>query len=39
MLRVPRMSALSRRLSRLMQDLKLPEDVSLVVDIDPVALI
>ncbi len=38
MLRFPRMSLLSQRLSKLTQDLRLPEDISLVVDIDPVAL-
>ena len=36
MLRVPRMTPLSRRLADLVQSLALPEDVSLVVDIDPV---
>ena len=38
MLRVQRMSALSRRLAELTQSLALPEDVSLAVDIDPVDL-
>ena len=38
MLRIPRMSALSRRLAQLTQSLVLPDDVSLVVDIDPVDL-
>jgi hypothetical protein len=38
MLRAPRMSELSRRLAELVQSLKLPEDVSLSVDIDPVDL-
>jgi primosomal protein N' (replication factor Y) len=38
MLRAPRMSELSRRLAELVQVLKLPEDVSLSVDIDPVDL-
>src|SRR5713226_928642 len=38
MLRVPRMSELSKRLAELMQSLVLPEDVSLAVDIDPVNL-
>jgi primosomal protein N' (replication factor Y) len=38
MLRFPRMSLLSQRLAKLTESLKLPEDVSLVVDIDPVAL-
>jgi primosomal protein N' (replication factor Y) len=38
MLRVQRMSALSRRLARLSESLALPEDVSLNVDIDPVDL-
>jgi primosomal protein N' (replication factor Y) len=36
MLRLQRMSALSRRLALLTQSLVLPEDVSLVIDIDPV---
>jgi primosomal protein N' (replication factor Y) len=39
MLRVPRMSELSKRLAELMQSLKLPEDVALAVDIDPVDLV
>ena len=38
MLRAPRMSELSRRLAELVQSLKLPEDVLLSVDIDPVDL-
>ncbi len=38
MLRVPRMSELSRRLAELMQGLKLPEDISLTINIDPVDL-
>ena len=38
MLRTQRMSVLSERLAQLTQDLKLPEDVSLSVDIDPVDL-
>jgi primosomal protein N' (replication factor Y) len=38
MLRVQRMSALSRRLAEIVRALALPEDVSLVVDIDPVDL-
>jgi primosomal protein N' (replication factor Y) len=38
MLRAPRMAALSQRLARLTQEMRLPEDVTLVVDIDPVAL-
>ena len=38
MLRTRAMSALSRELARIIQALKLPEDVSLVVDIDPVSL-
>jgi primosomal protein N' (replication factor Y) len=38
MLRFSRMSMLSQRLAKLMEQLRLPEDVSLVVDIDPVAL-
>jgi len=38
MLRTRAMSALSRELARIIQTLKLPEDVSLVVDIDPVSL-
>ncbi len=36
MLRLPRMTALSRRLAQLQQTLTLPEDVTLIVDIDPV---
>ena len=36
MLRVQRMSLLSRRLARLNQSLVLPEDVTLTTDIDPV---
>jgi primosomal protein N' (replication factor Y) len=38
MLRAQRMSGLSQRLARLHQELVLPEDVSLSIDIDPVAL-
>lgn len=38
MLRTRAMSALSRELGQILQSLKLPEDVSLVVDIDPVSL-
>jgi primosomal protein N' (replication factor Y) len=38
MLRTPRMSALSRELSKIVQSLQLPEDVTLTVDIDPVDL-
>jgi primosomal protein N' (replication factor Y) len=38
MLRTQRMSALSRELSKIIQSLALPEDVTLVVDIDPVDL-
>ncbi len=38
MLRTRVMSALSRELAQIIQALKLPEDVSLVVDIDPVSL-
>ncbi len=38
MLRTRAMSALSRELARIIQALKLPEDISLVVDIDPVSL-
>jgi len=38
MLRTQRMSVLSERLAQLTQNLKLPEDVSLSVDIDPVDL-
>jgi len=38
MLRLQRMSALSQRLAELTRDLKLPQDVSLSVDIDPVDL-
>jgi primosomal protein N' (replication factor Y) len=36
MLRYPRMTTLSQRLAKLSQTLTLPEDVSLIVDIDPV---
>jgi primosomal protein N' (replication factor Y) len=36
MLRYPRMTALSQRLAKLTQGFTLPDDVSLVVDIDPV---
>ncbi|HVV73453.1 MAG TPA: primosomal protein N' [Verrucomicrobiae bacterium] len=38
MLRVQRMSVLSRRLAELTQSLTLPDDVTLTVDIDPVDL-
>jgi len=38
MLRTQRMSALSRELSKVIQSLVLPEDVTLAVDIDPVDL-
>ncbi len=38
MLRTRSMSALSRELAKMTQSLTLPEDVSLVVDIDPVSL-
>ena len=38
MLRTRAMSALSRELAVIIQSLKLPEDVSLIVDIDPVSL-
>ena len=38
MLRTRAMSALSRELAQIIQALTLPEDVSLVVDIDPVSL-
>jgi primosomal protein N' (replication factor Y) len=38
MLRTRAMSALSRELAQIIQSLALPEDVSLVVDIDPVSL-
>jgi primosomal protein N' (replication factor Y) len=38
MLRTQRMSALSRELSKIVQSLVLPEDVTLTVDIDPVDL-
>jgi primosomal protein N' (replication factor Y) len=38
MLRVQRMSALSQRLAKFIQELVLPEDVTLAVDIDPVDL-
>jgi primosomal protein N' (replication factor Y) len=39
MLRARQMSKLSRELGRFAQDLKLPEDLSLVIDIDPVDLL
>jgi primosomal protein N' (replication factor Y) len=38
MLRTQRMSSLSRRLAEFMQEIKLPDDVSLSIDIDPVDL-
>lgn len=38
MLRSPQMSALSKRLAQLTQDLVLPDGVTLAVDIDPVGL-
>jgi len=38
MLRTQRMSALSQRLTQIIQSLSLPEDVTLAVDIDPVDL-
>jgi primosomal protein N' len=38
MLRAQRMALLSQRLAVLMRSLTLPEDVTLAVDIDPVAL-
>jgi primosomal protein N' (replication factor Y) len=38
MLRTRSMSALSRELSQLVQELVLPEDVTLTVDVDPVSL-
>jgi len=38
MLRTARMAALSRRLGTLLPNLSLPEDVTLVVDVDPVSL-
>jgi len=38
MLRTQRMSALSRELAKILQEIVLPEDVSLAVDIDPVDL-
>ena len=38
MLRTRAMSALSRDLAQIIQSLKLPEDISLAVDIDPVSL-
>jgi len=38
MLRTARMSSLSARLARLTQSVSLPDDVSLVIDIDPVDL-
>lgn len=38
MLRTQRMSALSRELSKIIQQLALPDDVTLAVDIDPVDL-
>ncbi|WP_370307220.1 hypothetical protein, partial [Sinimarinibacterium flocculans] len=39
MLRTRQMSALSQRLAGLVQQLALPEDVTLTVDIDPVNLV
>jgi primosomal protein N' (replication factor Y) len=36
MLRTPRMTSLSRRLAQLHQSFVLPEDVTLIVDVDPV---
>jgi hypothetical protein len=36
MLRTPQMPELSRRLARLIAELKLPDDVTLAVDVDPV---
>ena len=38
MLRTRAMSALSRELAQIIQSLKLPADVTLAVDIDPVSL-
>jgi primosomal protein N' (replication factor Y) len=38
MLRAQRMSGLSKKLAQMMQSLSLPEDLSLVVDVDPVDL-
>jgi hypothetical protein len=38
MLRLQRMTALSQRLSQLIQSLALPDDLTLTVDIDPVDL-
>jgi primosomal protein N' (replication factor Y) len=38
LLRVQRMTALSKRLSQLIQSLSLPDDLMLTVDIDPVDL-
>ncbi|HTL55343.1 MAG TPA: primosomal protein N' [Candidatus Limnocylindrales bacterium] len=38
MLRVQRMSGVSKKLAQLMESLALPEDVSLAVDVDPVDL-
>jgi len=38
MLRTQRMSSLSRELSKIIQSLALPEDVTLAADIDPVDL-
>ena len=38
MLRTPRMSLLSKRLAELTASLTLPDEISLTVDIDPVAL-
>lgn len=38
MLRTPRMTALSRELAKIIQELALPENVNLAVDIDPVDL-
>jgi hypothetical protein len=38
MLRTRQMTELSRRLAKLVEALVLPEDVTMTVDIDPVAL-
>jgi primosomal protein N' len=38
MLRTQRMSALSQRLAKIIGSLALPDDVALMVDIDPVNL-
>ena len=39
MLRTRQMAALSRKLAGILRELQLPDDVSIVIDIDPVNLI